>query len=227
MAGFVKAGKRDEALQILESMKSGAFGDGVVPGVTVYNAVLLSHVAAGEWSEGLAVYDAIRDLGIAPDKTTTQGLLIASSRLGDKPRTLALARELFESSVSMDKQCYEHCLKILLPKQVRANSVAEVRKKLRKYGIENARFKDVSTSLSRSLRIAEVEEERQVTERLSEIDLNERREKAWRDVLDNMLEFSQQQLLQDEQEVPPSQSAGDSQATNEPVKETTTTCDHV
>ena len=191
MAGLVKAEKRDEALQILKSMTNGVYGHGIVPGVNVYNALVMSRVVSGEWHDALLVYDTMRKLNVTPDKTTMQGLLIACNRIGDRTRTLGLVTELFASKMTMDKHCFDHCLRVIMPKEVRASSLGEVRTKLRTYGTRHSRMKQASTSLGRLLRIAEVEEERQESGRISERDIQERREKAWRDVLEQMLEFAQ------------------------------------
>ena len=190
MAGLVKAGRRDEALQILESMKAGLFGDRASPGVTAYNALVMSHILSSEWNDALLVYEAMRNLNIAPDKTTLQGLLIACRQIGDISRTQSLLRLLLESNTTMDKQSFDLCLKILMPKQVRASSLEQVRARLRAFGTQNSKFKQASINLGRSLRMAEVEDERQESDRLSKQDLKDRREKAWRDVLERTLELS-------------------------------------
>jgi pentatricopeptide repeat protein len=191
MAGLIKAGKREEALQIIQSMTAGEFGDGVVPGLNVYNAMVMSHVVSSEWHDALSVYDTIRQLNITPDKTTLQGLLIACNRIGDRARALDLLTEFLQGNMTMDKICFEHCLKVLIPKEVRASSIGDVRARLRAYGTRHSAFKQSATNLSRSLRLAEIEDDRQESERISELDLQGRRAKAWRDVIKKTIEFSQ------------------------------------
>lgn len=184
------AKKTEEACELFASMDAGRFGDDVSPGVTCYSARMLAHVEAHEWEEALACHAERKAAGLPWSSASFQDVLLASYRLGHRAKALETIEEALASGVKVDHGCCDLSLQILLGDVLKARSIEQARHQLRKIGEENQDLKKTSLNLSRSLRTAEVEEKRQPTNGLKQNEIASRRDRAWHNALQHLVEFS-------------------------------------
>lgn len=183
--------KTKEACELFESLDSGRFGDGVSPGVACYSARMLAHVEAHEWDEALACHSRRKEAGLPWTPSSFQDVLLASYRLGKKQKALEAVEEALESGMKMDYGCCVLSMEVLLGDVLKSKSIGQARQRLRELGEQNGDLKHASLNLSRSLRTAEVEEHREPTKGLKHDEILSRRDRAWTNAVQDVVEFTQ------------------------------------
>jgi pentatricopeptide repeat protein len=183
------AGRSDEAEELFDAMETGGAGDGVKPGLSCYNAILLSRVRSRTWEDALSVYEAMKQSAIEPDPSTVQGVILASYRMGGKEHVQFFLKEMLSSKARLDKGTFELAAKILLP--VVKGNTSDVRKKLREICDQTPSLRSVSLDLMRSIRIAEVEQERQASEVLRIEEIQQKREESWHCAMIHLIDYVQ------------------------------------
>jgi pentatricopeptide repeat protein len=188
MQSLAAHGRSDEARELFDSMDSRLDEDAVKPGLSCYNALLLSHVRAGEWNDALAVHETMRQSKVTPGPSTIQGLLLASHRIGGKIQVQALLKDLWTAKAKMDRATFQLAMKMLVPGINR--KTGDVRQAIRSIGEERTELRTVSLDLIKSMRIAEVEQQRKTTSGLSGEDVQQRRDESWRLAMGSLIEFA-------------------------------------
>jgi pentatricopeptide repeat protein len=188
MQSLAANGRSGEARELFDSMDSGLDGDAVKPGLSCYNALLLSHVRSGEWNDALAVHETMKQSEVTPGPSTIQGLLLASHRLGGQIQVQALLNDLLASKVKMDRATFQLAMKMLVPGISR--TTRDVRQAIRSIGEEIPELRTVSLDLIKSMRIAEVEQQRKTTAGLSGEDVQQRREESWRLAMGSLIHYA-------------------------------------
>ena len=186
---YAVAKQPDKAREFLESMKSDSFGDGVSPSQSCYDALILANVRARAWEEALNAFQIMKDSGLTPSPPTYYGLLLASFEQGGQSQTRDLVEELVASNAEVNQKGCTLAIKILLAEVEKCQTTADLRKTLRELGELHPLIREAALNLNRSLRKAELEEERQPTKAVSQQDIKGRRIEAWQRVLENLLQF--------------------------------------
>lgn len=184
------AKKTEEACELFEAMNSGQFGDDIYPGVSCYNARMLAHVEAHQWDEALACHARRKEAGLPYSAASFQDVLLASYRMGHKAKALEAIKEALESEMKMDHRCCDLSLQLLLGDVLKSKTFEQARHRLREIGEQNQNLKKPALNLSRSLRTAEMEEKRKPIKSLKGYEIAAKREHAWRNALEDLVEFT-------------------------------------
>jgi pentatricopeptide repeat protein len=175
-------GSSDEAYGLLESMEDGQ------PGISCYNAILLSHLRSRSWDDAIRLRDRMKASGITPDASTAQGLLLASYGIGGKDQTQICLEDLLDAEVQMGHETFQLASKILLPKKSNGGS-SDVREALRDVADTVPHMRHVALDLIRSIRIAEVDQKRQPSKRQPTKMLHQKRNASWRQVMTYLIAY--------------------------------------
>lgn len=166
------------------------FGDSITPGLSSYDARMLALIEAKAWKDVIAFRLKMREAGISMSALSFQGFLLASFRLGDRATALEAVEEAVGSGIKMDHDCCVLSMNLLLGKASKTGDISQVRRELRKLGEYDSSLRAVSLNLSKALRAAEVEENRQPSHALKFDEISSRREGAWKKALQNLAVFA-------------------------------------
>ena len=193
----------------LKSSENGS----VAPGLSCYNAVMLSHLNSKAWEKVLSAYEEMSSTGITANDKTTQALLIASYRLGGSVRVRQLVEDILSTEVVISRENCHLALKILIPNLLKGTrgkyTVDDIQERLRDLGDKDVTLRSVCLNLLRSFRQAETEQNRLPTKNAPLEVLVKRREEAWQNTLRDILEVAQAQMStqKNEEEEPRQHSA--------------------
>jgi len=190
---YAVAKQPEKAREFVESMKSNSFDDGITPGQHCYDALILAQVRGRAWEEALITFESMKDSGIAPSPPTYYGLLLASFERGGRCRTKSFVEELVGKEAEVNQKGCTFAIKILITDLEQIKTTADMRKALRELGEQDPSMREAALSLSRSLRMAELEEGRQHTKAVSDKDISRRRTEAWQRVLENLIQYVEHQ----------------------------------
>ena len=154
------ADKLTDATNVIDSMLSNQNGDGILPGSSSFGACMLAALKAKAYQQVLDLNRRMLDAGISPDSQSYFGVVLASTRLGDRASALKAAESALESKLPINHQGLNLLLKALLPDSFGDGSIASIRSNLRSMGRENKDLAVSANALSRSLRMVEMEERR-------------------------------------------------------------------
>lgn len=188
-------GKRnDEASALFDELKTASRESGISPGVSCYNSMILSQINSKDWSQVLSTYDEMKAEGLRPNSATTQGLLIASYRVGGVDRARSTMEETLATEVLVSRENCRLALKLLMPDILEGNksaSVTVIQGYLRSIGDSNEPLRSSCLNLLRSIRQADIEQNRLPTRNAPEEVLSRRREEAWKAALRDILDLDQ------------------------------------
>jgi pentatricopeptide repeat protein len=168
-------------------MESGEMDLAVTPGVSCYNSILLAHVRTRGWDDAIQVRETMKAQGIAINSQTIQGLVLAHNHKGGRPDVVSFLETLLGSKASIDESTFRLLVRVLLP-QVDGNT-EDMRKRVREIGETKPELRDASLNLIRSVRVAEIEQNRPSPKNRPSSEINPRIEEAWNSVLPHFLEF--------------------------------------
>lgn len=160
ITSLAMADKLDEATNVIDSMLRNENGDGILPGSSSFGACMLAALKAKAYQQVLDLNTKMIDAGISPNSQSYFGVVLASTRLGDRASALKAAESALESKLPINHQGLNLLLKALLPDSFGDGSIASVRSNLRSMGKEDKDIAQAANALSRSLRIVETEERR-------------------------------------------------------------------
>jgi hypothetical protein len=169
---------------------TGRFRDNVSPGLTCYDGRMLAYMEANAWGETLAFHSKMKEAGIPWSPLCFQGVLLASSRLGDRAKALEAIEGALRSGTQMDHYCCELSMRIILGDVLKFGKIDQARTKLRHIGKKNRFLQSTSLNLSRALRAAEVEERRQPTNGLKLHEIVSRRNRTWNSAVQHLVYFA-------------------------------------
>jgi hypothetical protein len=179
-------------------METGQFRDDVSPGLTCHDGRMLAYMEANAWEEVLAFHSKMNEAGIPWSPLCFQGVLLASSRLGDRAKALEAIEGALGCGMKMDHYCCELSMRIILGDVLKTGKIDQARSKLRHIGKKNRFLQSTSLNLSRALRAAEVEERRQPTNGLKLHEIVLRRNRAWNSALQHLVYFARAIEKEDE-----------------------------
>mmetsp|Transcript_65589 Transcript_65589/g.97118 ORF Transcript_65589/g.97118 Transcript_65589/m.97118 type:complete len:368 (-) Transcript_65589:241-1344(-) len=168
-----------EASEIIESMLSNDYGDGVKPGPSSFASCMLSLVHSKDWEGVLSLNEKMIDSGIPFNSTIFQGVMLAYHRLGNRQRALEIIEQACQTELAMDSAVFQTCIRVFLPNEFENTRISPFRKELRLLGEKEPNLASVALNLSRSLRVAELNKNRQM-------DIQRH---CWNDAIKNLIEY--------------------------------------
>lgn len=160
----------------------------IAPGVTSFDAILLSRIRARSWESAIAVYDTMKEKMINPSAQTIQGLLLAHYQRGGRPAVIKLLDSLVAiDGARLDESAFRLTSKILF-REVE-NSLEDFRQHVRDIGEQNTKLRQVSLNLVRSIRVAEIESNRLLTAHRNQEDMKTIRNAAWSTATSHLLDI--------------------------------------
>lgn len=190
--GLAIHGKEHEALEMFEETKAGTFGD-FRPGICCYNGKILSLLQLKSWEEVILLQEEMEEAMVTPNAVAFQGILLASMRMGDESSVVQAVEQGIKSNITLDRDCFEQSIKCLLPELLASEhpTVPEIRLQLRQQvDIErNTSIGNAYLSLSRALRVAEIEDERGESKNVLQEEISLRRQNAWKIVHTELLKL--------------------------------------
>jgi len=203
-------GQHEKALTILESMMTNANGDGIKPKSSSFTACMLSAMVGRSWNEVLRLNTTMIQSGISPNSASLQGVIIACSHLIDEGGGITDADALhamesaIESKASIDRNSFLTCARFLTKgifeddDDSNSDVVESARQNLRcmaddRIDVEDddhhqqpswsSEVKERIFALSRSLRLASVEDARRPSKMKNNVQLQSQRDRLWRGAL--------------------------------------------
>jgi pentatricopeptide repeat protein len=189
MHSLVASRRTDEAHDLFKSLERKETPGIARPGPTCFDASLLACLQTGDWDKALELHEKRTESSVPLTPSGFQGALIASFRRGGRGQALKYAEEMLGSNTELDQACCEVSMKILLRDLVPQSNISDTRGKLRAICEEDSELHSASIALLRSLRIAEAEQKRRVSNALTERELSRRRQKAWREALFHVVDL--------------------------------------
>ena len=190
MHALAVAKRTEEMEQLFSLMESGHFDDGVFPGLTCFNARMVAYTRKKAWEEVLAFHLKMQKADIPFSPISFQGVLLASFHLGNQKRAIDAMEAAVASGLKINRDLCELSLQLLIGDLAETDSIAKMRSKLRDIGEKNVRLQAASVNLSRALRMAEVEDNRQPNNGLKLQVILDRRRQAWNGALEQMVIFA-------------------------------------
>lgn len=178
-------------MEIFQQMGREDTGLTLNPGVSCYNAILLSHIRSQSWDDAILLHQAMIEKDISSSPQTIQGLVLATYKTGGRVGVLSLLENLLAGDSSIDERTFLLVARVLLPFTSTATT-DDLRKLLRELGDSNESLKRFSLELTRSLRTAQVEQHRQV----SKHQMNVKENDAWRSALSHLLNLVRESSFQ-------------------------------
>ena len=160
ITSLAMADRLTEATNVIDSMLGNENGDGILPGSSSFGACMLAALKAKAYQQVLDLNTRMLGAGISPNSQSYLGVVLASTRLGDRESALKAAESALESKLPINHQGLNLLLKSLLPESFGDGSIASIRSNLRSMGRENKDLAAAANALSRSLRMVETEERR-------------------------------------------------------------------
>jgi hypothetical protein len=170
-----------EALEVFCDIESGQFGD-VKPGILSFNAKMLALMQMKSWQDVIDLQEDIKSAGLVLSSVAFQGVILASMKLGDKSSVLEAIETATKSHIHLNRSCFEQSIKCLFPELVTDQpSIKALRLQLREFVDTpiGPSLTKAYLNLSRALRVAEVEEERESSKTIRQEDIDSRRKNAW------------------------------------------------
>jgi pentatricopeptide repeat protein len=154
--------KIEEALDLFGKMEEQQSGLTTTPGTSSYNAILLAHVRSQSWDAALSLYEIMKEKDISANPQTIQSLVLATYKTGGKLSVLTLLESLLATGEAIfDERTVLLAARVLLPDA--PGSIDGIRSMLRVMGDRNESLKRPALDLTRSLRTAQVEQNRRVS----------------------------------------------------------------
>lgn len=160
---------------------------GIKPGVSSYDAILLARIRARSWDGAIALYDQMKADDIIPSSRTIQGLLVAHNQKGGRTSVLSALDSLLLCNAQFDESTFRFASKTLF-KEV-DNDLEDFRQTIRDDGERNPNLRVASLNLVRSIRVAEIESNRQQTMHKSQDEIDKKQDETWKLATSYLLEF--------------------------------------
>jgi hypothetical protein len=133
----------------------------------------------------------MQEKGIAVTPQTIQGLVLAYSRKGGRSYVVSLMEKLQDAGACIDENTFKLLVRVLLPEI--DGTTEDIRKRVRGIGESNPPLRGAALNLIRSVRTAEIEQNRPFSSKNRlEAGMNPRQREAWHSVLVHLLEFVRQ-----------------------------------
>ena len=177
--------------ELFQSMQTES-GKGTKPGVLSYDAILLARIRARSWNGAIALCEEMKAEGLVPSAHTVQGLLLAKNQTGGSPAVASTLESLLQSGGQFDETAFRLACRMLLGGAADGN-LEELRQNIRGFGEESpATMREPALNLARSIRSAEIEDDRRpntTTGQASEHETKRKQKEAWQKATSHLLEF--------------------------------------
>ena len=179
-----------KAIEILESMRNGSFGDGVRPGLSSFTASILSAMSNHDWNEVLRINDLMIQSGITPTSTTFQGVLLAHIKLGNIKESVEAMEVAVKTKVPIDKVTFQFCAKSLLPDHHGNGDINLMRNNMKNLSSESPSVATEAMNLNKRLRDCLQGEQQRPSKRKNLVVIKKEVADLWRCALDNAIQLS-------------------------------------
>lgn len=200
IASYAESGDQlERAIELFGSTKDGNFG--VPPGPACFGGLVLAHAQAGAWGDVVSTFSEMKSADIQPLPTSSDYLVKAAEDMGGREQVLEVVEELIMSGTSLTMEGYVRATKALIPdvfdEDSEAATLSDLRNKLRDSITahqhqddqeEDHELKERKLNLVKALRQAEIEEMREASQHISELQVDERRKEAWKRVLTQLVD---------------------------------------
>ena len=132
LQGLVVAGKPHDAHTMFNDMKNPQTSL-PAPGVSCYNAIIMSHIQGREWEKVISTFKDMRPSGIAPNAESVQGYLLAQVGRNGKLCAASVINDLLKEEMPMDEDVFLFVSRLLLP-GLGGSTTDEIRRKAREMG---------------------------------------------------------------------------------------------
>jgi len=149
----------------------------------------------------VSTFSEMKSADIQPLPTSSDYLVKAAEDMGGREQVLEVVEELIMSGTSLTMEGYVRATKALLPdvfdEDSEAATLSDLRNKLRDSITahqhqddqeEDHELKERKLNLVKALRQAEIEEMREASQHISELQVDERRKEAWKRVLTQLVD---------------------------------------
>ena len=179
MHSFAVAGDHDGATALLTILEADS--NNMEPGTLCYGGYILACVKHHAWKDALNTFETMKANNIPSTAATNHGLLLSAYQEGGQARVEMVLQDILHNDQSKVNQtvCL-FVLPMLLPQVGSFRDLRELQRNVREYGARTGND-TAAIELCRSLRIAEVEDQRQSSD-------PERADAAWKQVLKSILE---------------------------------------
>mmetsp|Transcript_23974 Transcript_23974/g.27436 ORF Transcript_23974/g.27436 Transcript_23974/m.27436 type:complete len:975 (+) Transcript_23974:160-3084(+) len=161
--------------------------NGIKPGVSSFDAILLARIRAQSWDGTIALYDQMKIEGITPSSRTIQSLLVAYDQKGERISVLSALDSFLISNAQFDEGLFRFVSKTLF-KEVDKN-LDDFRQTIREIGERYPNLRDSSINLVRSIRDAEIESSRPKTRHKSQYEIEKNEKEFWQLATFHLVEF--------------------------------------
>jgi pentatricopeptide repeat protein len=186
---YAVAKQLDGARTLLQSMESGEVA--VRPGPMCYDGFILACVRSQAWDDAVAAYKTMQKSEVTPSPAACHGILLAASRRGGRSEAKTCLEGFAASGAQLHGDGALLAVKTMLPTVGDALvTMSSIRDHLRECSKKDVVLQPESLNLVRSLRVAELEEERQPSLGLSMGVLENRRKVAWQNVLKDVIVYA-------------------------------------
>jgi len=153
---------------------------------------MLSAMHSEEFEDVLKLAEKMKEVGVQPNATTFQGILLANARLGDNMGVFSTIGNALESDTPMDLNSFLLSAKHLIPSVVEngGTDIETMRLYLRKKVEDEPRIANEAMELSRSLKNCLREESRKPSKMKNVVMIQTLKNKHWRKAMKDALELS-------------------------------------
>ena len=106
---------QNEAIEMLNSLHNGSFGDGIKPALPSFTAGIFAAIQKQDWKQVLRIHDMMIESSVKPSCTTLQCVLLAHMQEGETERSLKTIEQAIDSNMVIDKDTFTMCTKNILP----------------------------------------------------------------------------------------------------------------
>jgi hypothetical protein len=172
-------------------LESGELQD-VRPGPSCYDGNILGCVRSQSWNDAISTYDNMKLSQVVPSPAACHGILLAHARRGGRVDVQTCLEDFISLGAQLRIDGLLFALSMLVPEMELKERVdmESVRHYLRSICEKDMTLKRNGLNLMRSLRIAELEEQRTETPGLSESAIATRRKEALDVVLRDVVAFA-------------------------------------
>jgi len=184
--------RHDEAMSILDTMLESSNDDGIQPGISSFTACMLGAMQSEAFEDVIRLNDKMKKVGVQPNTTTFQGILLANARLGKKSDVVKEIESVLSSQTPMDARSFLLCAKYLIPSILKdgGGDIELIRIFLRKQVEENPHIKHEAMELNKSLKDCLREDQRKPSKMKNKVLIKRERNKLWRVALNDAIGLS-------------------------------------
>ena len=172
-AAFIHAlhecGHTGKAKEIFLNMERNVYIDEIRPNIECFQVHMLSALKSQDWRQVIEYHNRMVDAGISLDHNATLTVLLASCHVGTKEELLHRIEISVEHKAQFNFESFHLCLESLFPTihQECDTSIDRIRLSFRLLGEKQSNLREECIKLIRSLRLAELEDGRKASSKLS------------------------------------------------------------